>query len=418
MDTNDSNIKQLLLSEERWLTREELREVYAFVYPTTVKSAWDSLLNAGNAMPVEAVKAELGADIVKAYEQLVSKYKLPFVGERKHSNDPKLFRHLWNSAWRASLMGLPLEARLAALMHELPEHRARGVDEANKIISEISKDAAFDKQGQKGNVEKLGPKIANLLDILTDYEAIAVDHVGHCLNRNGTRGNIEIMDALLESVEQSIRMLKEKKSKAAPFYERVKGSLKDLQKTANSVDKRVIHPAFMGIAYDLRMPGKEFYGYLRNELKAALNPGYVKRLFSETRKMLEEGKQDYYIVPAIRAISHIDKVRTTNNSEFEKATREAMTFLGGLGMLMPVLDKSRIYNNVLYFLNEALKTELLRELGTQVSAQVRRPDTALAAASQIILGRYTQADELYGGTAIVRSPKPPMLRFSSPSARS
>ncbi len=388
-----ASARKLLAVPNRWLTPDELARVYAVIFPAKIRSKWDNLLNEGRDMPKEAVRDELGPDMLEPYEHLVSSYKFQSVGKRQHAKDPALLRHLWNCAWRAELMGLPLETKLATLMHELPEHKARGVDEAYKIIHHIKSDATFGK---------LGPTLADVLDSITDYDAIAVDHTGHCLHRNGTAGGREALEAIARSVSQSKEALKEKKSKAYVFYDNVWAAVNKLKTTMGSMEKRVIPPALSGEQHSLNsLDAEVVYGYICDELKACLNPVYVARIFKVAREMLENGSQNAYMLPAIRALSHMDKLRTMDSRrEVEKATREAMTFAEKFGSLIKVLECSDIFDNRLYFLNAALQTELHKELGIQAELLEGRPDTAFAETARLTRLRNETARKLYSDHAI------------------
>ncbi len=399
LEARTSEAARLLQERGRLLTPEELKGAYLVVFPPVVTSKWDDDLNAGKNMPEEAVREELGQDMVELFNHLASKYHFYSVGLRDHAKDPKAYAHLWNTAWRANLMGLPTLAKLAVLMHELPETKSRGLGEAQDLLNRIGSDKGFKWMGQR---------LEEIIKVITDYPSVIIDHVGYCSKRNGTKGCYTLLQSLEGAVNQSkeasmMKLHGSEKAKAEYAYQAVISALKNLSRTATDASKRIIPPQLVDVPHPPTNKQGMPPDYIKNELKAAVNVAYVDALFKSAKDMLkrEVPNEDYWIPVAAMTLSHIDRVRTMKTSaEVEKASREAANFLQRMDNFMKFLEQSEIVNNPLYFLNAALKTELLRELKGQTDFLRHRPDSAFRKMTESLVGRYNAVNRLYGASVI------------------
>jgi len=360
---------ELLLISDRWLNTDELKLVYQGVFPRIAKpSKWDLMLQRRQAMPQKAVEEELGRDMQETYKCLVEEQNFLDVGARPHNQYVDLSRHLWDTAYRAGVMGLGLEIRQIALMHSLLDYKARGLEEAKTLFNNLK--------------NKFGYEVASGIEMLTFWDAILLDHLAYTTNKNGGFKAREY-DGLLITLQ-----------KISKGYDstNVRTVLGEVTKLAFNSKKRVI-PAEL-------TEGDLVY----REARARLNRGYSERLYLASRQALEHSyqnskKYDNRIM-VVEALCIIDKLRTADGiTQVERITREALDFLPYLDRMLNLLQHSDIINNNMALVTVALKAELLIELYQKTSEAGSRRDTAFRSYASLLDGRLSTARKQYDDIA-------------------
>lgn len=390
IETKNLNLEELaemaakLLSiRDRPLNDEELAAVHACVYPHFDPYPADIRLQTGQIMPPAVVEAELGADMKRVYAILESQFSFRRVGAKQHAPSAELRRHLWDSAFKAHLMGLPLEVRMAALMHELPEYMASEVPLALSIIDKI-----------RDGFEK-GEKVANYVMHMTDFGAIVVRDVFRRIGTNDSNGTAD-SDAYNSMVDRRLAALRDDSpdspAEVKQAYGVAKVAIRDALAAARAPSKRVVPVT------------ADSPNWLLDEAIARVNPSYAKSVYNRAREMVDDEKPDYDAILLVSAIASIDGLRTTMGgfSKIEQASREAMNLLPGLHRMVMVLERSDIHNNALLFLTRALTTEAFGLLEQEVGNFERRPDTTARYGARLLKERFDQLRKEYSLGVIPR----------------
>ncbi len=349
----------LLTDPKKPLNPGGLRFVYQNVYPKTVLTEADQRLQRGQVMSAEAVASELGADMQPIYDYLVGKVHFLKVGNRPHNAYADLSRHLWDTAYRAQLMGLPLSQRQLALIHSLPEYVARGLVEARRFVAAI-----------RGN---FGENVADGLERLTDWDGILVDHLRYFVERIGSNGN----SGSLENLKKRLAKISTKDERG-----RVVETLEDVLKlpASSAGSNRRLIP--------LELADSPIYP----EAKARLHAVYVDRL-------VETSDYDGTSL-VVKSLCLIDRLRTVDGVvQVEKITRETADFLPRLDEMLELLHRHKTVNNVLEFVAAALKTEFLIELDQRAAQARGMRDTRFASFTDLLGSRLASARQRYGSTA-------------------
>lgn len=356
--------KVFLATRDRRLTPEELRLIYNSVYPKATLTDADRRLQQGEVMLAEAVSRDLGADMQATYDYLVQQMHLHSVGDRPHNVYFDLSRHLWDTGYRVRLMGLSLPLRQLALIHSLPEHKARGLAEAKDIV------AAMKKQ--------FGAEVAEGLERLTDWDSILVDHLSYTIERIGLNGSSSSPEYLKKRLEK----ISEKNERQS-----VAGTLEDVLKLSSQSNKRLVPAELAG---NLVCP----------EVKARLHKKYVAALGESETERLKKSS-DYSNEPlVVKGLCLIDRLRTADGVvQVEKVTREAADFLPCLDIVLRYMQGKGRFNNVLEFVAAALKTELLTELDQRATHVGSMRDTYFARFADLFRRRLDRAREQYGNVA-------------------
>ncbi len=373
LEARTSEAARLLQEEGRWLTPEELKQVYASIYPKlkTPSTGDKLLLQPGLRMTQEVIAAELGPDMVKPYQLLEEHFLFQYAGQRLHALDPSLRRHLWDTAYRAHLMGLPLETRLAAVMHDLPEFKSRSLSEAFRTLKQIE--------------ENFGPVTAKYVSEMTDFEAIMVREVFYTIQRNGSKDkSAKHYCTIFE--ERTAKIGKNQRELLGNRCEAVKQALKQAFDNRTSPSKQLVH-----VTADAASE------WLEREVLARTDLPYVNQTYEYARKRLENGEQGYDTTPIIKAIAHIDRLRTTMGGflAIEQASRKSLDFLPRLEKMLTVLRNSGIVNNNLHFLSAALKTELYRALDRATVYFYGTPDTTARTPAKVMNERLERVIKAY-----------------------
>lgn len=364
-----SAVRELLLTSDRWINTDELKLVYQGVFPRVAEqSRWDLRLQRRERMPQKAVDEELGNDMRATYQHLVEEQNLLNSGTRPHNGYVDLPTHLWDTAYRAWVMGLDLETRQTALMHSLLDYKARGLEEARMILHSLR--------------NQFGHDVASGIDTLTFWDAILLDHLAHSMNKIGgvkARENGGYLTTL---------------QKISRGYERanVKTVLGEVATLAPNSKKRVIPTELT--------EGDLVY----REARARLHRGYSEKLYSASRQALEDPDQkgENYDNPimVVEALCLIDKLRTADGiNQVERITRESLDFLPHLGNMLNLLQNSNIINNNLALVTAALKAELLTELDQRTSEARGRRDNTFGSYASLLETRLLIARKQYGDVA-------------------
>lgn len=376
----EQNLQELLARTDRWLGSKELQQTYLEVYPRIPPNRSDTNLQIGKRMSPSDVEKDLGQDMVKPYSVLEERFGFHYAGARQHALNHAIRRHLWDTAFRAQKMGQPLEVRLAAIMHDLIEFKARETDAAFKLVNEIS--------------QHFEQRVGEYVVAMADLGAIIAREVFYEVERNGKTGS---RDCPLTYIETLARIRLSKKGKLNGAGEEVKSEVGTALRGAFKAtpEKRIV-PVTAALGS----------GLLVNEVIARLHPGYVNRLYQRVRAQLEHGDPNYYVIPLVKALAHIDRLRTTMGdfSLIEQASRRSANFLQLMpDRLIDVLDRSSMVDNRLYFLSIAMKTELVGLLRQEAQNFGRRPDTTSQVAASILKGRLAAAEKAYGREVIQAS---------------
>ncbi len=368
-------INMLVSVQDRELSKEEIRLLYNSVFPRmATPGRWDIRLQKGKLLPAQAVDEELGQDMRHTYNYLVEEFGFLDAGKRPHNPRMDLPRHLWDTTYRAQLMGLDLETRQIALMHSLLEYKARGLGEAVKYLGKI--------RSEFGNVVAEGVKD------LTFWDAILLDHFMYYARRNGKRTNEGYWDIL-----SKITAIAEKQ-KIHPMLERA-----PIPKSKQRL-----------IPVDLSDGDLDY-----REAKTRLHAQYAHDIYQISRAKLEsmyENGQNYdNRLLILAALCSIDKLRTADGrGEVERVTRESLDLLVNIGIMDDLIQNSGILNNALSLVNATLKTELLIELDQRTKEARDRRDTTFATYAEFLAQRLTKARALYGVVGQEMGYKPAPLR--------
>lgn len=352
------------------ITQDEMRFVYQNVYPRAQLTEADQKLQRRQVMAAEAVSAELGLDMQSSYEWLVENAGFQNAGDRPHNTYTDLPRHLWDTAYRAQLMGLKLPDRQLALMHSLPEYKARGLTEARRFISAVK--------------TEFGEDIASGLELLADWGGILVDHLRYRVEQIGDSGRLKSESSSLEYLKRRLEAISRKEEKT-----QVEATLERVLRLHGAKDRLVP----LELADNLIYP----------EAKARLHRAHVDSLataaIAQTKK---QGQTQSYATTSlvVKGLCLIDRLRTADGAaQTEKVTRETADFLPRLDAAVSYLHGKKSVNNPLEFVTAALKTEFLMELEQRTAQARSMRDTRFRTVADLLEERLVEATRLYGGVA-------------------
>jgi len=363
-------VKKFLSNDGRGLNSDELTLAYENVFPTLSPSEEDTKLREGRMMDENAVSTELGPDMWEKYVWLVSDMNFLDAGKRLHNKDPQLERHLWDVSYRTNLMGMPLETRQLALVHSLPEYRARGLEEAKKDCLQSIR-------------ERLGERVTSGLEAsLLDWDGMLVDHLRYRIAQIG--GTSSTSQKYLQERLGDISTKEERKN--------VSRIVDDVIKLSQASDKNRLVPIAVTEG-----------DYIHPEMKARAHKLYVEKLFrSERRKLRRSGGKaspQYNCAPfLVKGLCLIDRLRTADGmAPIEKVTREVTDFLPWFDTIIAYHQQTNRVNNPLLFVSRALQAEFLTEMHREAVYYQMARDTAVTSLGDVLARRFNSARQKYAG---------------------
>ncbi|MBI2145391.1 hypothetical protein HYU18_03660 [Candidatus Woesearchaeota archaeon] len=369
--------KDGLTRRDRWMTPAELRVAYSAIYHDMPPGKWDGNFQQKRPMPPEAIDAELGPDMAETYQFLVREFAFHHLGERMHNTFEGLGAHYWNIAFRAALMGLPLQVRQLALTHSIPEHKGRGILEARRTIKRLT--------------TEFGSEVGTNIDALVFEQGIIVDHLFHNLRRGGN----DIHKKPFEYLRERLNDVRD----GYPAHD-IEEALREAMKLSPDSKGRIVPLLVAG-----ELP-------LHAETRARLHRAYAKKLNDANWAQLiqrdpykdREVQQHDHAILVIKSLCFIDRIRTASEATIERVSREAMDFIPFLDEMLAELhlrdsSQNRLIYNPLEFVASALKTELLREVGSIMTSVANRRESSFKQLGGILATRYAQAESQYGRTA-------------------
>ncbi len=370
-----------LLSKEELLSDAELAQVKAIVYPHLNPSQADVRLQTGQSMSSQTVEEELGEGMRIPYVIINDYLGFRNSNTTKYATEPGLNRHLWDSAFRAQLMGLPLSVRAAAFAHDVPEFMVQGVVEAVQTINQL--------------ISYMPLRVVTDVALMTDFGAI----IARDLFKTAQKKHSDLKEddyagilakkrerTMENSAVQQSPLLRELQPVFTEAYEEAK-------RATISAINALHHPE------DRLVPVTAASGpdWIMQEAVARINSSYNDLLLSYTISQLGKGAPEYDCVLVVKAIAHIDRMRTTMGdfSKVEKSSRKAINFVERLDSMISHVEANGRVNNRLHFLSRALKTEMLELLGQETANFSRRPDTTARYAGSILEERLAHVKEAY-----------------------
>lgn len=369
-----------ILKSRQRISEAEFSQIYSLTYPHMQPSEADILLQMGQRMHAEVVKAELGPHMEKIYRIANDYLGFEQVDSGRYAAEPGLHRHLWDTAWRANMLGLPLNTRMVALLHDVPEFAGYGIPQTVEALKKI---------GNYINEYSLED-----LASMTDFSAVIMRDFFRTMQKKGKSLNDVDHAGILRAKEARTMKAPIMQSAAVPKY------IFGLVNAAYSAALENIGTAIEALHEPKKrlVPVTAASGvdWVMDEAIARANVGYAAGIYEHSKEKFMEGKDQYDTVLLVKALAHIDRLRTTMGdfARTERATREAMNFTQNLDRMLDDLTAPGIVNNYLVFLSMALKTETINLLRQETENFSRRPDTTARYAATFLDKRLQMAKSL------------------------
>ncbi|MBI2137243.1 hypothetical protein HYU12_01855 [Candidatus Woesearchaeota archaeon] len=385
--------RDLLAVRNHWLSDEELRRVYEAVYPSQKLTDSDMSLQNNEIQLREKADAELGDRMYETYLCLVDNFNFLQSGNREHNPFSGMSRHLWETAYRTNLMGMPFEVKELALMHSLPEHNGRGLSEAKKEIDNLA-----------DNFQ--GHHLREPLRLHANWHGMLVDHLNlrmsriagsnHTVSKKPVNGS-----AKLETMTNTL-------CRISVGYDEERSAVQRQLKTVVMLSPDSKERLVPLVVVDNQR--------LYPEVRARVHRNYMTELFNGATECLRKGHDYWSNVLIVKGLCFIDRIRTTNSdAAVEKVTRESMEFLSRLDVIERLIKRRGLVDNPLAFVNAALKTELLIELKQKAGEARRRRDNAMVTYATVLERRLAYVMDNYASVASVMGLVPV---YSNDAARS
>ncbi len=379
-----------LLKKGALLSPEELATVYDCVYPFIDPDAADIELQTGRKMPLRVATHELGKGMDIIYGHLEDVFSFQTSNKLRFVESPGLRRHLWDTAFRARLMGLPPNVRIAALAHDLPEYRAHNLLEASEVIHGLGKYFKGD--------------IITHIARMTDFSAVLIRDVFDSANGGPANATEASCRRILESRERGINH----------DYNatRVGTDLVALMSPSFSVVGRAVCDALKAREHEngklVPVTASSVSDWIVQEALARANPFYARSVYAYAQEALKHDQSDYDSALLIKGLAHIDRLRTHMGdfSAIERASREAITFIDCLDGILAELNARAIVNNPLYFVLSVLKFEVTDLLRAESVNFARRSDTTSRYGGTILLNRLNAFSEKYANDNPIATVRP------------
>ncbi len=364
--TNDT-VKKLIATQERRLTLEELAAVAAYAFDQREINEQNELqLQSGRVISPEIVNAELGEALVAPFAYLDH---LLFASNRRWRvhNATDTRRHAYDSAYHARRFGITDDVVTIVLLHDVLEYTCKNLPAMQARIDEL--------RGLYGDY------VARHTGVLADVQSIIIGDVSRKVQRDGVRITTAInfkkyLDRITSGTTDSMRRKYDAEFKGV---ERIITSL--TQKNFNAHENLDVH--------------FNIYEHMREQAAA----GFIERIFSTARKLVETEAPDYYVPLVVRAASYIDRIRTMQGGQEVQTLEETMQFMAKLSSFDKLLAQSSIANAPIQAMTYALSCEAILQTRLLIEGY-RNRDSAFLTMKQKIAGMLTTMERTYAQSIV------------------